>query len=101
MDNDDETSADATQIFDSVSYFFFFGFKRKFIFSTVIYFKVESALEEVTVTEVSPDLQFFVQKVKDSEKLTSLMGKVSSHVKSAMNSSLSFKPKRNDICASK
>lgn len=58
-------------------------------------------MEEVTVTVVSPDLQFFVQKVKDSDKLQSLMEKISTHVKSVMNGSLSFKPKRGDICASK
>lgn len=66
-----------------------------------MFLKVENAMEEVTVTEVSPDLQFFVQKVKDSEKLSSLMAKVSTHVKSVMNSTMSFKPKRGDICASK
>lgn len=36
VDNDDETSADATQIFDSVSYFFIFGLKRKI--DLVLYF---------------------------------------------------------------
>ncbi|XP_063698694.1 staphylococcal nuclease domain-containing protein 1 [Culicoides brevitarsis] len=79
VEGGDETAVEATQVFDNA----------------------EKSMEEVTVTEVSPDMQFFVQKTKEAAKLTALMEKVSAHVKTATSGSLSFKPKRGDVCASK
>lgn len=77
-------------------------FTQLILLKNLLYsFKVENALEEVIVTEVSPDLQFFVQKKKDSGKLCHIMEQVSNYIKGVSNSSSSFKPKRGDICASK